>query len=275
MTPAVLMRFAGRAGDRNARAMVGSGHLTAALSERLRLTPTVVGHPQSALAVDWAEQLAAATPDLKSFAATFDGALASGAVPVVALSRCAVALATLPVLAARRPDAVVVWFDAHADLNTPESTVSGYLGGLAFSGPLGWWDSGLGAGLPPTRAVLAGTRDIDPAEHRAIALHDIPLIPPGPGLAATLQRAVAGRPVYVHIDCDVLDPGIVPTEYQVPGGMSLVDLHSAAVALAECEIVGIEIGELEAGAEDGDPADQIAALLVALGPVLDVAGGGS
>lgn len=42
----------------------------------------------------------------------------SGVVPVTALTRCAVALATLPLIASHHPDAVVVWFDAHADINT-------------------------------------------------------------------------------------------------------------------------------------------------------------
>jgi arginase family enzyme len=47
---------------------------------------------------------------------------ADGLAPVTALSRCAVALSTVPVVAAHRLDALVLWFDAHADLNTPDST---------------------------------------------------------------------------------------------------------------------------------------------------------
>ena len=58
----------------------------------------------------------------------------------------------------------MVWFDAHADLNTPSTTPTGYLGGLALSGPLGWWNSGLGAGLQPRNAVLVGVRDVDTHE---------------------------------------------------------------------------------------------------------------
>ncbi|WP_444847916.1 arginase family protein [Duganella caerulea] len=49
---------------------------------------------------------------------------------MTASSRCAASLATLPVVARHRPDACVVWFDAHADLNTPSTTDSGYLGGM-------------------------------------------------------------------------------------------------------------------------------------------------
>jgi arginase family enzyme len=56
---------------------------------------------------------------------------------------------TLPVMARYHPDALVVWFDAHGDLNTPESTTTDYLGGLALSGPVGMWESGLGSGDRP------------------------------------------------------------------------------------------------------------------------------
>jgi arginase family enzyme len=62
----------------------------------------------------------------------------------------------------------VIWFDAHADLNTPDVTTTGYLGGLALSGPLGRWDSGLGTGLTADSRLLVGTRDIDVAEQKLI-----------------------------------------------------------------------------------------------------------
>lgn len=76
---------------------------------------------------------------------------------------------------------------------------------------------------------------------------------------------MAGRPVYVHIDCDVMNPGIVPTDYLVDGGLSLTDLRDAATALAGSEIVGIEIGELETTTGDED----LTPLLEALAPVFN------
>jgi hypothetical protein len=93
----------------------------------------------------------------------------------------------------------------------------------------------------------------------------------GRNLATELKAAIAGRPVYVHIDCDVLDPGIVPTDYRVPHGLSLDDLSTAATIIAKHEVVGIEIGEFESPANDtsttgdiDDPGD----LLDALHPLL-------
>jgi len=63
----------------------------------------------------------------------------------------------------------------------------------------------------------------------------------------------------------VLEPGVVPTDYLVGGGLSLAELRQAAEVLARSEVVGIQIGELETvtGEEDLDP------LLDALSPVLD------
>lgn len=263
-----LSHFAGRAGDHNDLAMVGSRELVSALASRLRSEPTVVGAPEPALSVDWAEELAAAMPTLQEMAARLDHVLTMGLTPVTASSRCAVALATLPVVASHRPDAVVVWFDAHADLNTPAYTTTGYLGGLAYSGPLGLWDSGLGSGLSAGNAILVGARDIDPSERELIDVGAVTLVEVGADLAGDLRRVVAGRPVYVHLDCDVLDAGIVPTDYLVPGGMTLADLRDTAEVLAESEVVGIEIGELESTKDPATPPSYVTHLLEALEPLL-------
>lgn len=164
-----LTRFAGRAGDHNDRAMVGSRFLAAAMSARFGLDTVEVGVPRPALSQSWESELASALPEIQTMSRRFEHVFREGRVPVTALSRCAVALATLPVVASHRPDAVVVWFDAHADLNTPSTTTTGYLGGLALSGPLGWWDSGLGSGVSDDNAVLVGARDVDEAEKILIA----------------------------------------------------------------------------------------------------------
>ena len=263
-----LSHYAGRAGDHNDLAMIGSRELAAALAGRFQANPAVIGSPEPALSTGWAEELALATPALKAMAQRVGQVFRAGQIPVTASSRCAVALATLPVVAAYRPDAAVVWFDAHADLNTPGDTATGYLGGLALSGPLGRWDSGLGAGLAAENAVLVGTRAIDPPERQLIDAGIIALVRVGPKMSSQLRRVIAGRPVYVHIDCDVLDAGTVPTDYLVNGGMTLDDLQATAEVLAESEIAGVEIGELESAPGTGDPPSYVTKLLGALEPLL-------
>ena len=273
LTPAIgLSHYAGRAGDHNDLAMIGSRELAAELATRRGRQPTVIGTPEPALSVGWQEELAVATPTLRAMADRLDQVFRAGQLPTTASSRCAVALATLPVVAAHRPDAVVVWFDAHADLNTPDDTTTGYLGGMAYSGPLGMWDSRLGAGLASENAVLVGARDLDPAEQQLIDSGTVSLAEVGPTMADDLRRVVAGRPVYVHIDCDVLDAGTVPTDYLVPDGMTLDDLAATAAVLAESEVVGIEIGELESAPDTAVPPTYVKALLDALDPLLRIAG---
>lgn len=262
---AAVTHFAGRAGDHNDRAMAASPRLTAALSAHYGVTPTVIGTPRSAQPTSWDIELDAVSGELRQMRHHYERILAHGQVPVTALSRCPVALATLPVVAQRHPDAVVVWFDAHPDLNTPATTSTNHLGGLTLAGPLGLWNSGFGAGLKTENTILAGTRAIDSPEQVLIDSTDLTLVEPGPHIAERLRQVVDGRKVYIHIDCDVLDPGILPTGNQVPEGLSLTDLHEAATVLAESAVVGIEIAELETdtGSEDLNP------LLNALSPVLD------
>ncbi len=81
---------------------------------------------------------------------------------------------------------------------------------------------------------------------------------------------MAGRPVYLHLDCDVLEPGLVPTDYRVTGGLNLTELRQIAVAVAISKVVGLEIAEFEA---DTTPEETQAAahrLLDALQPLLPI-----
>jgi len=82
------------------------------------------------------------------------------------------------------------------------------------------------------------------------------------------MQAVGRRPTYVHIDCDVLSPGIVPTDYEVPGGLTLQDLGAALEALARGTVVGLEIAELEAP-ETGLDEAVLDGLLDAVSPVVE------
>jgi arginase len=272
VTQRALTVFNGRAGDHNILGMAGAAAIGEELRHRLVLEPTVIGSPEPALNANWDEELAAALPTLQAMATRYEAIYAAGRVPVTALSRCAVALATLPVVARHHPDAVVLWFDAHADLNTPENTRTGYLGGMALGGAIGLWDSGLGGDLAAGNVVLGGSRDIDLPEQQLIDNGVITLAAVGPDLIADLRRAVGDRPVYVHLDCDVLEPGIVPTDYHVPGGLTLDDLRAIAELLAMNKVVGIEIGEFETSFEPDGEVFSPAALLDALAPLINAAG---
>jgi len=266
MSRTVLV-YTGRVGDHNDRGMRGAAIVGAALGRWLGVEPTVLGHPEPAINENWDVELKAALPGLRELQTAHAAALAQEDSPVFAWPRCAAAIATLPNVAAMYPDAIVVWLDAHADLNTPENTTTGYLGGLALSASLGWWDSGLGAGLNARNVILGGSRDLDPAEQGTIDAGVIALAA-GPEMLSTLDRFIADRPIYFHLDCDVLDPGIMPTDYSVPGGLTLDDLTHVAARLARNRIIGVEIGEFEDHGNADVARVQAERLVSALSPLL-------
>jgi arginase len=215
--------------------------------------------PKPALARGWRAELDAARNDLVLMRRPSREILDQGQVPVSAITRCAVAVATLPAVARVHPGAVVLWLDAHADLNVPGSSPSGYLGGMALSGPAGLWDTGHGAGVDLGRAALCGARDIDPAERELIDAGRIRHLPIGDGLPERLAALLTGHRVYLHLDCDVLEPGTVPTDYAVPGGLTLPQLNAIAEVVAAGELVGAEFGEYEGRWADGTrcPPDEL------------------
>jgi len=272
MTEVAITLFQGRVADHNNLAIPGAKSVARVLGEQLDLAVTVVGTPAPALHEGWQVELDAAKPGLRALAEQLDAVFARHARPLTALNRCAASLATLPVVARHRPDACVVWLDAHADLNTPATSSSGYLGGMAISGPAGLWTSGLGAGLALSNVVLVGQRDLDPAEIHLIESGAVTHLPVGAGLDQRLRAAVAGRAVYIHLDCDVLDPGIVPTDYVSDNGLSLYDLRAACLVLAEHEVIGLEIAEFQNAWEEGGEPVSPAHLIDALAPVLKALG---
>jgi arginase len=268
-TPVALTVYQGRAGDRNDLAAPGALAVAAALAKRIQCEPVTVGESAPALNTHWQTELAAALPALRALAQRCTDVFLQGHRLLTVNTRCAASLATLPVVARHRADACVVWFDAHADFNTPATSATGYLGGMAISGPTGMWDSGLGQGLRMSNVVLVGSRDIDPAEQRLIDAGLVRLVSPGARLAARLTDAVAGRAVYVHLDCDVLNPGIVPTDFVVEGGLSLDELRQACTAIAAHELIGMEIAEFQGAWRAGGEPVSALPLVDAVVPLLD------
>jgi arginase family enzyme len=176
---------------------------------------------------------------------------------------CSVALTTLAAVHRHRPDARVLWLDAHGDFNTPETTQSRFLGGMPLSGAVGVWDAGLGAEpFPPEGVVMAGVRDLDPLERQL--LEDSPVTVVGAGLdtLVAVQNALDRGAVYVHLDVDVLDPEHMPAQFPAPGGLRPDKLYDLLEAVAdECEIVGVEVTALTDPEYAGTVASVLAPLL--------------
>lgn len=265
--PAPLICFQGNCAGRNALGMTGALALAQHLSRYLGIPLQTLGAPGQALPGSWQQVLEAVTPDFISMGRYLEKILSAGKRPVLTMSRCAGGLATLPVVARYHPQACIVWFDAHGDLNTPKTSGSGYLGGMVIAGAAGLWDSGLGSDLALDQVILAGAHQLDPTEQGLIDDGLVCHLPPSELSAEALQHAINGRPVYIHLDCDVLQPGVVPSDYQLEGGLAPDALAELMTALAEENVIGLEIAELESHwPGQSTPAD-LTALVEILGPL--------
>ncbi|WEK59802.1 MAG: arginase family protein [Candidatus Microbacterium colombiense] len=240
----------GRVADRTDGALVGARRTADALSALLGLTPTIVGTPASAVVDDWTEALPQAEGTLHGLRDAVRGAFDAGSTPLLATNTCAASLGTLPTVAERHPDAVVLWIDAHGDFNTPATTDSGYLGGMVLAAACGLWDSGHGAGLDPRQVIVIGGRDIDDAEGELLASAGVTVIPPAESTPARILDLIDGRPVWIHVDWDVLEPGYIPAAYRVGAGMLPHQIAAIFAALPADSVRGVELAEFEAGDPD-------------------------
>ena len=136
----------------------------------------------------------------------------------------------------------VVWFDAHADLNTPATSPSANFHGMVLRTLAGEGPAGLAELVPvpvePGRIAFSGLRDTDPAEREYIALHGIPILD-------RFETLDAGDPVYVHVDYDVLDGALYPDSvYPTSNGLHLDELISKLCWLrAHRKIAGMSLTE--------------------------------
>ncbi len=154
-------------------------------------------------------------------------------------------------------DLAIVWFDAHGDLNTPESSPSGLFHGMPLRCLLNEGDEQLGnqcfSYLQHHQVVFACGRDFDAPELIYMAENIIPCIATeeltdSHALCHTLAKK-AYRRIYVHIDLDVLDPMEFPSVMcPTPGGISVQKLIDTLYALHDgFDVVGIGIVEYVPG----------------------------
>ena len=143
----------------------------------------------------------------------------------------------------------LIWFDAHADMNTPETTPSGNIHGMPLAALLGYGApelthiAGFAPKLDPKLCAHVGARDIDPGERELInklgmrffTMREID----ERGMRACMDDAIAiasgGSAGYaVTFDVDVLDPGDAPgSGTLVRGGLTYREAHLAMEKIAE------------------------------------------
>lgn len=161
---------------------------------------------------------------------------ASDTLPIVLSGNCNSCIGTLSALGQK--DLGILWFDAHGDFNTPETTLSGYLDGMALAMASGHcWRALLAtvpgfSPVPESRIVLLGLRDANDKEAELLRRSAVTILPAEtwkscPSLSFLeaalkgLRRNRAGK-LYLHFDMDVLDCGAAKANaFSTPGGLSL------------------------------------------------------
>jgi arginase len=213
-----------------------------------------------------------------------------GYLPVGLLANCSALMGMLGGLqrsgSTPRPQRVgLVFIDAHGDFNTPETTLSGMLGGMpvAISAGLGLQrlrvKSGLDPALPERHIVLGAVRDTDPLEQdlldrsavEHITVDDIRT------RSANIDHQMKRLSdltdvIYVHVDMDVLDPKEVAGHpLTVPNGPTSVELAAAITQMFKHEKAGaFGVASTPSGERDRDGLSRLAAYNLILGAVAGV-----
>jgi len=252
-----------RTSDRTAGGARGVETLAPLVGKRLGREPRLIGTPGEPRQARFEEDLRDSRGCLLEAGGQVEDALTGANTPVVLAGDCSVCMTTLPAALRERPEAKVLWLDAHGDFNTPETTPSGFLGGMALAGACGQWETGLADPISPGSVVLAGVRDLDPDERALLERSDATVI--GASVLETLvavKNALDGAPVYVHLDVDVLDPEGAPVQDAVPGGLAADKLYDVLEAVVEdSELVGFEVTAFDMP-DDADERDRAADLVM-------------
>jgi arginase len=205
-------------------------------------------------------------------------AVAEEHLPLVLGGDHSVALGTLGGLARLGGPGGVLWIDAHADLNRPETSPSGNVHGMALAAALGLAGERFDGRWPlpaveASRIALVGVRSLDEGERELLRSLDARVYTMSDVDRLGVERAVreslahvAGRGfVHVSLDMDVVDPDVAPgVGTPVRGGLSYREAHLALELVAESGVAGsLEVVEVNPILDREDTTATTAVELVA------------
>jgi arginase len=206
-------------------------------------------------------------------------AAAAGRMPLVLGGDHSVALGTLWGLASVHGPGGVLWIDAHADVNTPDSSPTGNVHGMPLAAALGLagprfesadWPTPT---LDPRRVALVGVRALDAGERdllrsmgaRVFTMSEIDRIGIERAVREALDHVSGGPFVHVSLDLDALDPDVAPgVGTPVTGGLTYREAHLALELVAESELAGsLEVVEVNPILDRENQTARLAVELVA------------
>ena len=180
-------------------------------------------------------------------------AVNDGHLPIVLGGDHSIALGTLGGLASSHGAGGALWFDAHGDLNTPETSPSGNIHGMPLAAALGLANDVFASdawplpALKPEHVVLVGVRSLDEGERELVrrlgvsvyTMSDLDRRGVEPVVREALERVADAAFVHVSLDMDVVDPDIAPgVGTPVRGGLSYREAHLALELVAESGLLG-------------------------------------
>ena len=259
-------------GHRGARMGAGPERLlelgieSALSSDGHEIQTTIVALPENA----WTSEIGTAFELMRRVA----GAIATSkeSLPIILAGNCITTIGALATYPAARTG--IVWFDAHGDFNTPDTTTSGFLDGTALSTITGGSWRQLALSVPGFKPVaednvcIVGARDLDPTEKRQLRSSGITTIQAGE-LASGLRSAIESiakrvQGLHVHIDLDVLDASVARANtYAVSGGLTVEELESALSTIGGAvPIAGITLSAYDPAADTDGSAGRAAIRIV-------------
>ena len=237
-----LIRVPYDAGNRGLRMGAGPDRLTSAAG-RLRARGIAVEEVPVEAPVGLRAEIGTTFALHRAVAAEVRRASLAGAFPLLLSGNCGSAIGAL---AAAGAGTGLAWFDGHGDFNTPETTVSGFLDGMALAVATGRCFRPLAAsvsGFVPVAghdAFLVGARDLDPEERTALEGSDLGWVTvakirssgAAEALRPVLEVMRASR-IHVHVDLDVHDPALAPAnEFAPPDGLTPREVQQAVRTIA-------------------------------------------
>lgn len=149
--------------------------------------------------------------------------IAAGQRPVSIAGDCCTAIGMMAGLQRAGLQPTLLWFDAHGDFNTMETTPSGFLGGMPLAMIVGKGDLTMPAAVgldpfPEKQVILTDGRDLDPQERDMIVNSGVVHLPDPSEL---LNYPLPDGPLYVHFDMDIISLKESPAQnYPAAGGPS-------------------------------------------------------
>lgn len=197
-----------------------------------------------------------------------------------------IAIGTISAIKARRPETAVVWVDAHADINTPDTSGSGNMHGMPVAFLMGlvknaknfpgfdWFKPC----LDPKDIVYIGLRDLDQGEKKfikelgikAFTMYDIDRL----GIGKVMEESLAHlgeKPIHLSFDIDAIDPFYAPhTGTAVTGGITFREGNYICEALsASGRLTSMELVEVDPSQhKDVEPVQTISVALTLIGSAL-------